>query len=192
MTLGDPRFWQRSHSMTLALEISNSGGSIPGGLCGRLSQWNLEPFYLLGQSVGYQVMVTSFHTLLGVKARQSEPAPSLQTEQKAGGLPQSVFPYPARMSQLNPFTHNSIALRILLSLCQAQQGQPCVEQTVVCTWLGYMGLPSPEPFCEDPAASAGSIPILGDFFFHCSLPLKKSRGQRWRRTGTRAGDVGES
>lgn len=44
------------------------------------------------------------------------------------------------MSQLDPFTHNSIALRILLSLCQAQQGQPCVEQTVVCTWLGYMGL----------------------------------------------------
>lgn len=55
--------------MTLALEISNSGGSIPGGLCGRLSQWDLEPFYLLGQSVGYQVMVTSFHTLLEVKAR---------------------------------------------------------------------------------------------------------------------------
>lgn len=159
--------------MTLALEISNSGGSIPGGLCGRLSQWDLEPFYLLGQSVGYQVMVTSFHTLLGVKARQSEPAPSLQTEQKAGGLPQSVFPYPARMSQLDPFTHNSIALRILLSLCQAQQGQPCVEQTVVCTWLGYMGLPSPEPFCEDPAASAGSIPILGDFFFPLLPPSKE-------------------
>lgn len=28
---------QRSHSMTLALEISNSGDRIPGGLCGRLS-----------------------------------------------------------------------------------------------------------------------------------------------------------
>lgn len=45
------------------------------------------------------------------------------------------------MPQLSLFTHNSVALRILLSLCQAQQGQPCVEQTIVCTWLGYMGLP---------------------------------------------------
>lgn len=109
----------------------------------------------------------------------------MQTQQKAGDLHSGSSCTPHACLSSTWFTHHSIALRILLSFLPGPAGPTLCGTSCRLHLAGIHGAaatPSPVPFCEDLAVSAGSVvktgfvPVLEDYFIASSL--QRSQGNR--------------